>query len=49
MSNIYKAGYIAKQQGLSLSENPFTERFSIQQYYQWAAGFNDCEMGYDLK
>lgn len=44
--NIYRKGFIAQKSGLKIIDNPYSERSEIQKYYEWAAGFNDAEMGY---
>lgn len=48
MKKIYKAGYMAKQQGKLLSDNPHSSLVYMRDFCAWAAGFSDCERGYEL-
>ena len=48
MKNAYEQGYYANASGDLLEENPHSPTTQAIDYYAWAGGWNDCDIGYKL-
>lgn len=48
ISDAYQRGYCNRAKDICKTKNPYSEKKSAVKFYAWLAGWNDCDMGYEL-